>query len=199
MGRFNVAAWSPQKDSSPNVDYDGLGVSPETSVVLVFPTVKSCRCGCGETPATKTSLFAMGHDARYRGKLIRAHLTGTPIVLVELDPKDGSVRSQTTESAMSLSSPHGWQGYLHTAEEKQGPTIRAKLEAANRRVVAAAVGPQVGDRRLVRVGRWDYTGQVLAIYEDKGKVQIEYVSKKGDTVRTEVPADKVGTLVTEEA
>lgn len=193
MGRFNVATWSPQSDSSPKVDYDAVGVSAETNVVLVFPTPRSCRCGCGETPATKTSLFAMGHDAKLRGKLIRAHLTGTPVVLVDPDGK------ATTETAMSMSSPHGWQGYLNSAEQKQGPTIRAKLEATNRRILTAAVGPQPGERRLVRVGRWSYTGEILAVFEDGGTYEVEYASKKGDLVRKTVPADKVGTLVTEEA
>lgn len=193
MGRFNVRDWTPRSDSSDGVDYDKIGLNPETTMVLARPTERSCYCGCQTDPSGRGRKFAMGHDARLRGKLIRAHLTGTPVAYLAGD----IVQDEGT--AMTFAATHGWGQYLKTAETKQGPTIRAKLEASNRRVTTAAVGPQVGDRRLVRVGRWDYTGQVLAVYDDGGRFQIEYVTKKGDVVRADAPADKVGTIVVGEA
>lgn len=193
MGRFNVQNWTPRSDSTPDLDYDDLGVNPETTVVLDRPTERSCFCGCQAEPSGRGRSFAMGHDARLRGKLIRAHLTGTPVMYI------GAGGTGQADTAMAFAAEHGWAEYLKTAEKRQGPTIRAKLEASNSRVIAAAVGPQIGDRRLVRVGRWDYTGQVLAVYDDGGRFEIEYVTKKGDVVRTEVPADRVGTIVVGEA
>lgn len=187
MGRFNVLNWTPRSDSSDGVDYQAIGRNPETDLVLLRPSDKSCNCGCQQLPASKGRRFAMGHDARLRGKLIRAHLTGTPITVVTGGaPEEGT--------AMQIADRLGWSKYLKDAERKQGPTIRAKLEGANRRVLAAAVGPQVGDRRVVKVGRWDYTGQILAIYDDGGRFEVEYVTAKGDLKRSVVPADKVGEL-----
>lgn len=189
MGRFNVAAWSPQDDSTPNVDYAKIGVNPETNVVLVQPTADHCPCGCGTKPASKGRTFAMGHDARLRGKLIRAHLTGTPVVVVVGDTVHGP------GTAVELAHRHGWQHYLTSAEKKQGASIRAKIEASSHRVAAAVLGPQIGDRVPVKVGRWEYTGQIMAIFHDGSRYEVEYVTKKGDLVRTEVPADKVAGMV----
>lgn len=192
MGRFNVLQWNPRQDSSEGVDYEAAGLNPETTVVLSRPTARSCYCGCQTNPVGRDRQFAIGHDARLKGKLIRAHLTGSPVAYLV-----GQVL-EDQGTAMVFAATHGWGRVLLEAEAKQGPGIKAKLEAANRRVTTAAIGPQVGDRRLVKVGRWAYTGQVLAVYEDTGRYEVEYVTKKGEVVRAEVPADKVGTLVTEE-
>jgi hypothetical protein len=43
---------------------------------------------------------------------------------------------------------------------------------------------------LIKVGRWDYTGNVVAIWDDGAKIEYEYVTKGGAIKHfTEVKAD----------
>lgn len=187
MGRFNANTYDPRTESSSGVDHE-QGV-----LVLDQRGERTCHCGClGEVAGAK-STFQMGHDARLRGKLIRAHLAGVP-VRVHIDaPEDEQLTAELT--AMTLAERYDrpgsahWTGALRDAELKQGADVRRKLESANRGLLRRATGPQVGDRRLVKVGRWEYTGQVAAVYEVDGELEIEYVTRKGETKTARQPID----------
>jgi hypothetical protein len=195
VGRFNTVKYRPSTDSSPNTEawIDGERLNPAATLVLYRPTKRSCPCGCGLEPDSKGRVFRMGHDARYRGKLIRAHLTGTPVAIVGFC--DIGLESTTTvHDARKLAAHHEWEAYLDHAEQRENARQVARLERANEQVTATALGPQIGDRRLVKVGRWEYTGQVLAVYDNGDRFEVEYVTKKGGVVTTELAADKVGDL-----
>lgn len=165
MPRFNEKKYDPRDDSSP-------GVRTEGKLVLVVKEGE-CACGCGHEPFGKKSTFLMGHDARLRGKLIRAHLTDTRVVL-----SDGVSSPSPVVSAMDAAERHGWEKYLRDATARREEKNRALLRKA------------LGSDRLVKVGRWEYTGQVVAVFDRDGEFEIEYVTKDGSTKRKRVPADQ---------
>ncbi len=184
MPRFNAKRWGPSQDSSARHIQRAI---KEKAIVLDVAIDASpiasgvrygCPCGCAGWPKGK-GRFAMGHDARYRGILIRAHLTETPVrrVLVESDRTE---HDTVPEDAMELA-------------KLEGPSFTSALEAAelrregkNREVLRKAIG----SKRLIQVGRWEYTGQVVAVYGEPGDEQydIEYVTKTGDIKRAKVDA-----------
>lgn len=173
MGRFNINKYDPANDSS--TDPSSQKASRETGCVVLRLAKNhqrlGCPCGCGEMPKGKHATFAMGHDARLRGKLIRAHLTGTQIILA-VPADDLTIRRHKPTTAMRMASEHGWEDALLDAERRR--------EGKNLQVLQRALG----SKRLVRVGRWEYTGQVVAVYtgsEHNGETyDIEYVTKQGD-------------------
>ena len=168
MPRFERSKYRPERDSSAGFKQEA---AKDEKVILAVPNEKSCPCGCGERPKGKKATFAMGHDARLRGILIRAHLTDTPVVYDYAKPG-----SRTAHEAMDLAAVHGWERYLEEAVERR--------EDSNREVLAKAVGHQ----RLVRVGRWEYTGQVVAFYRNgEDRYKVEYVTKLGAKKTTIVP------------
>lgn len=173
MPRFNPSKYDPRKESSDGFKTYNEGVT--LKVALREDGSEGCPCGCGEIPEGKKSLFMMGHDARLRGKLIRAHLTDTDITFV-YPPKSG--RDDETATAMKVAKRFKWESYLEAAELRR--------EGKNREVLGRAVG----SKRLVKVGRWQYTGQVLAVYETPqgNDYEVEYVTKQGEVKKTRVPA-----------
>lgn len=173
MPRFSPSKYNPAKDSSPGSEiyrYNEGDEDPGCEGVILLVEKDQCLCGCGEYPKGKDAKFCMGHDARYRGILQRAHMTGTEINVFN----EGTLVSGP---AMSFARDLGWEEHILTSEKVNADRIRR----ANERLLKKATGPQVGDRKLIKVGRWDYTGQVVAIYEDKGEIVYEYVTKKGET------------------
>lgn len=176
--------WSPAKDSSP-----GMRTVDPKRIVLVRPWVGdrlACPCGCGEAPKGSKAVFAMGHDARLRGKLIRAHLTGTEVVYYR-DPSGGDPIGP--HSAMEVAEAYDWQRHLEAAVLKR--------EGKNREVLQKALG----SKRLVQVGRWQYTGQVAAVYGTGkvGEFEVEYVTKTGEKRTIRVPADEAPLAQEEDA
>lgn len=173
MPRFNDKKYDPGDDSSA----DRKTEARERGIVIL--DVKSrpdgngigCPCGCGHVPVGKKSRFMMGHDAKLRGILIRAHLTGTKMVEV-IDGKEGAVIS-----AMMMSQHYDWAPYLKQAELRR--------EGKSRQVLRKALG----SKRLVKVGRWEYTGEVVAIYAQKSgdEVEVEFVTKTGEIKKKRVP------------
>lgn len=159
-----------------------------------------CPCGCETQPKGKKSVFAMGHDARLKGKLIRAHLNGVPIHAVHFT--DSGYKRDATQSAMEVAEDLGWAHVLQAAWDRQNDDMAERVAKAERGVLARAMATRdaeregklsEGDRRLIRVGRWEYTGTVVAIYESDGEVEYEYVTKGGETRTVRQPAeDAVG-------
>jgi hypothetical protein len=122
----------------------------------------------------------MGHDAKLRGKLIRAHLTQTQVQTLRVGDTGVYVNEGPVIGAKLYSQRFGWASSLDAAELRR--------EGKNRQVIRKALG----SRRLVKVGRWDYTGQVVAVYNTKGgdEFEVEYVTKQGEIKHKRVPADK---------
>lgn len=170
MPRRNQDRYDPVAESSDTTGARALAKEKGALVLLRWgkPGERSCACGCGGRPTGKKARFVMGHDQRLRGMLQRAHLTGTPIVTVDQD--DGR-EMQWTASAYAHGL--GWDKDLERAEE-----IREKR---NRDLLHRA---QVSDR-TIQVGRWDYTGQVVAIFRHGDKHKIQFVTKTGE-VRTRI-------------
>lgn len=187
MPRFNRKRWSPSHDSSAGRIQQAivekrihLDIAAEWDAAKNEMTALGCPCGCGDWPKGSKAIFGMGHDARLRGILIRAHLTGTPIVrhLVA----GGATLDLVAESAKDLASLYGasFTSALEAAELRR--------EGKEREVLARALG----SKRLLRVGRWEYTGLVAAIYGEAGdpEYEMEYVTKSGETKRRRVPANE---------
>lgn len=184
MPRFNPKHYSPTHDSS-----SGFKDRAKREGVLVVDQREApasqdgdsrvpCLCGCGHVPEGKKSKFMMGHDARYRGMLIRAHLTDTAVVIVTRNAENGIEGSLPSVPAMTLAKREKWDSYLKNAEVRR--------EGKNREVVHKALN----SKRLIKVGRWEKTGQVVAVYQVDGEEQydIEYVTKTGDKRKARVPA-----------
>lgn len=170
MGRFLERRYNPAQDSSPGYD------EPEATVVTLAMKPGDCHCGCGEAPASPKSSFRMGHDARLKGKLIRAHLTDTPVVLVV----GGHEYAPTP--AIKRADEYGWVGQLEAAERRRAD--------ANRKVIGTAMH----SKRLVKVGRWQY--DAIAVFrnaQDKELFDVTYVSRLGETKTVKgLKADALG-------
>lgn len=164
MPRFNPKRWHPSRDSS--LRHFQRSVK-DKKVHLDIQPDGGCPCGCFGRPKGGTARFAMGHDARLRGVLIRCHLTGTPVV--EHIGGDG-VGAELT--AKEMAGRYG-ESFVRALEEAE-----LRREGKNREVLRKALN----SKRLIRVGRWEYTGQVVAVYGTNGdeEYQVEYVTKLGE-------------------
>lgn len=177
MGRFNPKKWTPVQDSTP-----GLKTQDPRSVVLAWVEhvtedggiLEGCPCGCESFPRNAKSKFVIGHDARFKGILIRAHLTGTSIRYFDIATQE----LVTPENPMHIARDLGWEQYLKDAAEKM--EARKEKQAAN----------AVGSRRLISVGRWEYTGRVVRAFTLDGVAHLvlEYTTKGGITKQIEMPA-----------
>lgn len=172
MPRFNPDRYRPTDESSPG--YKTLDSSCLVLNVALdgYEQRIGCPCGCGEMPLGDRAIFRMGHDARLRGKLIRAYLTGTRVRIhmdgILSDPKD----------AYEIAARYEWEKYLDAAVLKR--------EGKNRELLRKALGSE----RLIKVGRWEFTGQVAAVYRTgvEDMFLVEYVNKAGDIRQARVPA-----------
>lgn len=173
MAKFNADKWKPSDDSSP-----GHRTDDPTCVVLAVSMTPSgglgCPCGCGDFPAGTKTTFCMGHDARLRGILIRAHLMG-----VSIRYWAGGVLGDPAP-AYDVAAQYYWKSYLDSAVLRR--------EGKNRELLQEALGQE----RLVRVGRWEYTGQVVAVFRMKtvDMLEVRYVNKAGDIKTVKVPANE---------
>lgn len=144
------------------------------SDAVMHGRMMGCPCGCGGWPAGSKATFCMGHDARLRGILIRAHLMGVKIRY----HVDGTLGDPVDPE--QLAEQYHWTSYLHAAVLRR--------EGSNREVLKRALGSE----RLVKVGRWDYTGQVVSVFRTNREdmYEIEYVNKAGDVKKVKVPASE---------
>lgn len=174
MPRFVPDKWKATDDSSV-----GWKTFDEECVVLHM-TVNddnafSCPCGCDGYPSGKKTTFMMGHDARLRGVLIRAHLTGTKIRYI--------VNKTVAEpiDAYDAAKAHFWTSYLEEATSRR--------ELKNKEVLRRALD---AGERLLKVARWSVTDQVIAIYKTKkpGFHWVEWVDKAGNIKTASVREDE---------
>ncbi len=155
MARFSAAKYDPRQDSSRGTK--ALRSSGFDGVLLKIAEGE-CACGCGETLKHAGRRFRQGHDARLRGILTRAHLTGNPVTLV------GGDEAQTT-TAVALAAEHGMRHHLDAAA------------ARTSKKPAVAAGPKVGDTDRIKVGRWEYDATVTKITDDE--IEYEYATQSG--------------------
>lgn len=128
-----------------------------------------CLCGCGGVTA-KGRLFRMGHDQRFRGELMRAHLEGRGIPSL-----DGSTTFPAMVSAESLGPT--WVESLRKAEAKKQMAI-AKVDARAKR-----------DKRPHKIGKNEKAKwAICCVYDLKnGGQEIDYVDQLGHKGRIVVP------------
>lgn len=187
MGRFNASKYDPANDSSTGMR-KGVAAAP-VGVLFINRNGQDfdgtadvlCHCGCGNEPQGKNSKFRMGHDARFKGALTRAHLAGVKVVLRYSD-------GEASHTAITVAGHYdtdrfSWTQSLRKAEAAQGDAVRAKL--ADRVPGASPKGPRVGDKKLIRVGRWEYTGQLAKIQGDNAI--FEYATKSGEVKTVTLP------------
>lgn len=186
MKQFRADQYDPRPDSSRGYARSDTREQYPNDLILEVesPSTRLCPCGCAETPTGKKATFKMGHDVRLKGKLSRACAAGVQVVLTDevrticavLDPVEYAKRFSTDKA--------DW------AQIVTDSAARAKKGGdAERAVLARAVGPQVGDTKLIKVGRWQKTGKILAVYEDGKGLLYEYVDGKGQTQQVRQDAD----------
>lgn len=174
MPRFNPNKWTTADDTSPGwKTFD----PPRVVLQLAFQGDRmSCPCGCGEFPEGEKATFKMGHDARLRGKLIRAHLMNRQIRFVQRGTSGEG--PELVQNAVDVAEKYGWEKDIEAAELRR--------EGTNRQVLRAALN----SKRAIKIGRWDYTGQVAAVYPTATGdfFLIKYVDRAGNAKEIRVPA-----------
>lgn len=167
MARFNPNTYNPADDSS-----EGTWELNLPGVALIQGE-GICPCGCTDHPKGTKSRFVMGHDARLKGKLIRAHITDTPVHLLD---EGGNHVKDTVAMEVARELGPRWTRHLEAAQERVA-------QKANRR------GMKVGDVLRTKVGRWEYDAKIVAIEGDQ--VEVQYTTKGGDTKAATKPLAEV--------
>lgn len=194
MAKFDANTYDPRDDSSAGYANGGVRIAHIRAVILetVAPegTQALCPCGCAEPPKGKKATFGMGHDARLKGKLARAFAGNCEIVLTDASKNVHEVLEPLQFAKRFNSDKHDWpveiQASADRAASKSG--VRSK-DDADRAVLQKALDPQVGLTKLLKIGRWERTGTVLAVYDEGGTVVYEYSDAKGVTHRVSQGAD----------
>ena len=94
--------YDPQADST-----DHIAGTGHTGPYLVVEPGK-CHCGC-TLQVNKGKRFRQGHDARFKGILIRAHLAGADVTI-----HNGSI--DVTTAAARFAQDYAWEHYLRDAQ-----------------------------------------------------------------------------------
>lgn len=131
---FNPNKYDPQAESSKGHEQGGVLVIATTTKKDGDKTVESSLDGSLQYP--KKGKFIPGGDARLKGRLIRAAITGTKVVHVR-DGKSGS-----PESALAVAKRHGWDEAIKAAvarhEDAEARKAERAADAEEARKVAAA-------------------------------------------------------------
>lgn len=182
MARFNPDHYEPHTDSSP-------GTKPTVGTVVLNVGERQCHDGCGQQPEGRNAKFRMGHDARLKGILIRAHATRTPI------NRNGKVTTALALAAEYDTDKFSWTAMVkdaaaaiqnRPAATKRSATKPAKKAAAKKAPAKAAASKTV----QVKIGRWTYEGVVTG-GEANGKVIVRYTDSKGQTKEVTVAKSAV--------
>ena len=190
MNRFKTDKYDPRAESSEGIPTVVRESYPHDLILVWAEGV--CPCGCGEAPkGGSKAVFGMGHDIRTRGKLIRALASDARVVTVSAgDPTQVLRVWGPLEYARMFSTPKlDWVEAVRKGAARI--TEREVSKKGDKAVLAKAVGPQVGDRELLKVGRWSYDGRVVAVYSVDGGSELEYefADKKGNIRRARKDAE----------
>lgn len=176
MNKFSPARYDPAVDST-----KGLPRRSDSVSLLVGDGL--CACGCGDTPAGKKAKFCMGHDARLKGVLTRAHSAGLTVALVEETTGAAEVIDPLFYADRFSTPKVDWRKLVLDAAAK----IAERRGSVDRRASERRVLERAASDGAVRIGRWDKTGSVAAIYQlANGSYEVEYVDEVGRIRQTEV-------------
>lgn len=178
MKRFNTSKYDPKVDSSFGYGQPiGVRVAHPDAVILetVGGDPAYCPCGCAEAPRGKGATFGMGHDARLRGKLARALAAGSKIVLTDINKQPVEVLDPVDYASRFSTDKLDWAESIRTSASKA-----RRSDDAERAILAKALGPQVGDTKLIKIGRWEKTGKIVAVYQDGKVIRYEYADSNGN-------------------
>lgn len=190
--KTNYAKYDPRIDSSEGAeDYwadrnaesgsqEAAGFYPDETVILITggpdeagELVTFCPCGCGQVPQGKGRTFRMGHDARLKGILIRAHVAGFEVARVG----GGGI---TSSSALTYAQFFGWGAYLEAAAKREAERKDRKARP-NAPRAPKPKGPQVGDVQSLKIGRWNYEATLVGVWDGGKTLEYTYADKKGNT------------------
>lgn len=178
MGRFNADKYDPRDDSSRGTGTIAVK-GEDRAVILLMTKDGACGCGCNEVPQGKGRLFCMGHDARLKGKLIRAHLGGVKVTQIR-----NRASAPIAVTAMSLAKHYGWEHYLEAAAD------RAANATPRSRSGRTRSGPQVGDIHTIKVGRWPKEAQIVGV--ENGHIEFRYQDGSGNWKRVIKTLESLG-------
>ena len=170
MNKYSPARYDPRDDSTP-------GLPRKEDYISLLVGDGMCACGCGSAPNGKTARFCMGHDARLKGMLTRAHSAGVGVALVE--ETTGAITTlEALEYADQFSSEKvDWRKLVSDATAK----IKERRGDIDKRASEREVLRRATENGAVRVGRWEKTDSVAAIYvvPGSGEYEVEYVDENG--------------------
>lgn len=122
MRSFKVEDYSAKAESRSKGAKDSALVIDVHQVGRGEAKRPSCQCGCGEKPKGAKARFAMGHDARLKGMLVRASLAGVPVELT-----DGNGKSETVDP-IALAKRHGWDATVKASVADYAKRQEAKAK-----------------------------------------------------------------------
>ena len=200
MNKYDPAQYKPVNDSTPSP----ASTDNPDSLVLVTDD-RMCPCGCTSVSRGKNSRFVMGHDARLRGKLIRAYTAEVPVLLVDDQTQVITETTAIKYAAEWSTDKSDWPAELKRSAAKIKARLKAKADRKAEREKAlakaravkakapkakrpsrakpnpgdkASTASTIGQTRQIKVGRWDKTGKVVAVSDD-GAETVEYATTKG--------------------
>lgn len=169
MNKFSPARYDTSIDSTP-----GLPRRAESVSLLIGEGL--CACGCGETLTGKKARFRMGHDAKLKGKLTRAHSASITIALIEETTGAAEVLEPLAYADRFSTDKADWRKIVTDSAAK----VAERRGTIDRRQAERAVLERAASDGAVRVGRWDKTDSVAAIYRlPTGEYEVEFVDEVG--------------------
>jgi hypothetical protein len=176
MNKFNPNKYDPRSDSTP-------GLPRREGSISLLVGRGLCGCGCGSAPAGNGARFLMGHDAKLKGKLARVLAARLQVALVEETTGTTEVLDPVEYAARFSTKKVDWAGLVRASADK----VLERRGAVDRRAAERAVLDRATRDGAVRVGRWDATDSVAAIYRlDGGGYEVEFVELDGSIRQTQV-------------
>lgn len=134
--RFNLSKYDPSADSSPVTPALAKRIEGDPATLLVLDHTsgkdgaKVCESGSRKPVKNPKSRFLPGGDAALKGKLIRAHLSGTKVVVVA--DGDGKAKPVTAAALAKASYPvfAGWLDKAKARHEAEATATAARVAAS---------------------------------------------------------------------
>jgi len=137
-----------------------------------------CWCGCGDKLTNEKRKFLPGHDARYKSILLRAHRAGE---LITIDRGNGREQRPALELATAMGGY--WVDLLTKPYIPGASTRKIRTLPNSKRERSKAL---LGQKRTVKIGRWEYEGEVVRVVGNEAVVRYTMANGKINMVR--VPA-----------
>lgn len=164
--RLLMHDYDPRADSTPGME--SVHASYPGYLVL-YVQGGFCECGCDQ-PRASRSRFLPGHDAKLKGKLMRALAADAEVALVGVD---GEIR---ITPAADVARYYNWYDKVRSGAERLIARSTTPI-AAEKRLAAEVESRKDG---LVEFGRWDKTGRAMASWRlADGSLEVKYVTPSG--------------------